>query len=421
MKVRLAFPWLASLALLTTPVQAQDWASDFGGHIKGQVTSSQLPEDSLFRDLAGSEMTDLAGELRLKFATRRDRWDFKADYQFIALHADSLALARGLPGLALPIQGVIDDDRRWFDLTDTIHDQGNEAVVQRLDRLSVGLTTERTAWRFGRQAITWGNGLVFTPMDIFNPFDPAAVDKEYKPGDDMLYGQVLFGNGDDLQGVAVVRRDPSTGDTAADQSSLAFKYHGFAGRWEYDLLAAEHFDDQVLGLGGNLSAGGAIWRGDLTWTRTATQEVLSATASASYSWTWSGRNVSGFLEYYRNGFGQPSGDYSPNDLLQNPDLLNRLARGEVYTLARNYLAASASVEMTPLWMLTPTVFLNLDDPSALAQVVCRYDWRQNLTVLAALNLPLGPSGSEYGGIESGRPGRDLSTGPGLFAQLAWYF
>ena len=53
----------------------------------------------------------------------------------------------------------------------------------------MGFATDHVVMRFGRQAITWGNGLVFNAMDIFNPFDPAAVDKEYKTGDDMIYGQ----------------------------------------------------------------------------------------------------------------------------------------------------------------------------------------------------------------------------------------
>ena len=38
----------------------------------------------------------------------------------------------------------------------------------------------------------------------------------------------------------------------------------------------------------------------------------------------------------------------------------------------------------------------------------------------SLNVPLGPNGSEFGGIASGG-GLYLSTGPGIFAQLAGYF
>ena len=180
-------------------------------------------------DVLGSSAVDNTLETRLKLSARRDRWDFNADYQFIAIHADTLQLAESLPDSTLPINKVISDDRRWWNLTWSFGGDDKTAIVHRLDRLNVGYTTEHTVWRFGRQAISWGNGMVFTPMDVFNPFDPAAVDKEYKTGDDMLYGQYLFNSGNDLQGVAVVRRNPRTGDVESDQSSLAFKYHGFPG------------------------------------------------------------------------------------------------------------------------------------------------------------------------------------------------
>jgi len=65
--------------------------------------------------------------------------------------------------------------------------------------------------------------------------------------------------------------------------------------------------------------------------------------------------------------------------------------------------------------------VNLTDPSALAQLVMTYDWKQDMQLLAALNIPVGPGGSEYGGIESGQPGLYVSTGPSLFVQWAWYF
>jgi hypothetical protein len=206
-----------------------------------------------------------------------------------------------------------------------------------------------------------------------------------------------------------------------EQSSLAFKYHGFIGSNEFDLLAAEHFDDQVLGVGGIVSLGGAVLRGDLTWTKTDRDRVFSAVGSLGYSWVWGGKNMSGVLEYYYSGFGQDNGAYAPGDLLQNPDLLKRLERGELFTLARHYLGGSVMIEINPLFLLTPNLFVNLHDPSALAQLVAQYDWKQNLQLLGALNFPIGPSGSEYGGTESPVEGRYFSTDPSLFAQLAWYF
>jgi len=404
------------------PDLAADSSQATGGHLKYQLILQSWPDDSLFRDVLGASSDNHYLETRLKFDSSDGRWDFKADYQFIGIRADSLLLSERLPGLPLPSQSVISDDRRWWNLTYRIGGSDDRtALIHRLDRLSIGLTTERTAWRFGRQAISWGNGMLFTPMDVFNPFDPAAVDKEYKSGDDMLYGQYLFANGDDLQGVAVVRRDPLSGQVEADQSSLAFKYHGFADLNEFDLLAARHYGDSLIGMGGNVSLAGAVWRGDLTWTSSDAQNVFSAVTSLSYSWTWGGKNISGVAEYYYNGFGQAGDDYSGQALLENGALLERLARGELFTLGRHYLALSATVELTPLFLMIPGVFVNVGDPSALAQVVARADLGEDLLLLCALNVPIGPAGSEYGGIESPVEGRYFSSGASLFAQLAWYF
>jgi hypothetical protein len=392
----------------------------FGGHGKYRLVYQSYPEISALRPALGGDTVDQALEARLTIAAKRGSWDFKADYQFIALRGESLQLAEVLPGTTLPVERVLSDERRWWDLTHA-SEGARSAYVNRLDRLSIGFTTQRTAWRLGRQAISWGNGMLFNPADVFNPFDPAAVDTEYKTGDDMLYGQFLFADGGDLQGVAVLRRDPRSGDVEQDQSSLALKYHDFLGPAEYDLLAAEHYGDRLLGLGGNLAIGGAVWRGDLTWTSTAREDVVSAVTSLGYSWTWGGRNVSGVLEYYHNGFGQSGGAYAPADLARNPDLLARLERGELHSLGRNYLGASATIELTPLFLLTPGLFVNLHDPSALAQLVARYDVGQELLLLCALNIPVGPVGSEYGGVPVAGGEQYLSTGPSLFAQLAWYF
>jgi hypothetical protein len=237
----------------------------------------------------------------------------------------------------------------------------------------------------------------------------------------MFYAQYLLDSGNDLQAVAVVRRNPVSGDVEHDQSSLAIKYHGFWDDLEYDLLAAEHYGDFTLGLGASTDFGGAIWRGDLVWNNTDSGSVFSVVGGVSYSGVVGGHNWTGFMEYYYNGFGQTNGNYSPDALASNPELLKRLARGEVFNLGRHYLGTSVSFEMTPLLLLTPNIFINLTDPSALAQLVLSYDWKQDLQVLGALNFPVGPNGSEYGGIDTAQPGLYLSTGPSLFAQLAWYF
>lgn len=396
-----------------------DWT--FGGHSKYQYIHTQIPEDSVLHGISGDSLQDHNLEVRLKVSARREHLDFEAHMQFITVHSDTLSGFRDLPGLLFPGADVINDDRRWFNLTHALHNEGKSATLVRLDRITVGYTGSKTVVRFGRQAISWGNGLLFTPMDILNPFDPAAVDKEYKAGDDMLYGQYLLDNGNDVQAVGVVRRNPVNGNVEYDQSSLAVKYHGFWGSNEFDVLLAEHYGETVIGLGASADRGGAVWRGDLVWNDTDSGSVITGVAGVSYSWVSAGRNWTGFLEYYYSGFGLTGGDYSTAELAENPELLKRLARGELFNLGRHYIGASVTVEMTPLLHLIPNMFINLIDPSALAQLVLSYDWKQDIQLLAALNIPIGPNGSEYGGIDAVQPGLYISTGPSLFAQLAWYF
>jgi hypothetical protein len=391
-----------------------------GGHAKYLLLVNTFPDDSLFRDYIDTPAVDQFGDLRLKFGWRKDSVGLAADYQFIAGKGDGFVLASSLPGNLLIPQRVPSDQFRLMDLTHVISESSDSIIQHRLDRLYIDVTTTNAVARIGRQAISWGNGLIYTPMDFFNPFDPSAVDKEYKTGDDMLYGQYLRENGDDAQAVWVFRRDLA-GEVTSEVDSIAAKYHGFAGEREYDLLIAEHFDDDIFGIGGITNLGGAIWRGDITLTDTETDNVLSLVTSLSYSWTGWGKNISGILEYFYNGFGIADGNYSPAALADNPDLVERVVRGELFTLGRNYVAASAMIELTPLWLLTPNVFINASDGSMLMQLVSSYDFSQDWRVLAALGVPVGPPGTEYGGIDSVVPGKTLSAGISLFAQLAWYF
>ena len=55
------------------------------------------------------------------------------------------------------------------------------------------------------------------------------------------------------------------------------------------------------------------------------------------------------------------------------------------------------------------------------QITTRTDLSERMLLLGALNIPFGETGTEYGGIDSGVPGLQLSSGAGIFVQLAWYF
>jgi len=410
----------AGMTLVLAIVTGNALALDLGGHAKLQATSVNLPDDSLLQDFSDDPMSDTGFDMRLNLKDRAGGWSWRADYQLLARQGDQLELQQQTSLNRFGNAALPDDKLRLFDLTHRIIDHDDRVMTHRLDRLYLSHTTDKTVVNFGRQAVSWGNGLIYNPVDFFNPFDPAAIDTEYKTGDDMLYSQYLLDSGDDLQTVWVIRRDDD-GDVENERSSLAFKYHGISERAEFDLLLAEHYDDRILAVGGTVDIAEAIWRSDIVVTETRDETFTSAILNWSYSWIAWNKNLSAIIEYYHNGFGIDDENYGPLTLADNPELVQRLQRGELFTLGENYLAAAVTVELAPLWMLTTTLFQNLDDESLLLQVFSQHDLQQDLQLLVALNLPRGDDGSEYGGIDSGIAGRPLAIDESLFMQLAWYF
>ena len=411
-------PAFAGMTLLLFAGNAQ--AYDFRGHAKLQATAVDLPADSLLRDFGDDPLRDSAADLRFNLSDRTGGWSWRADYQLQAAQGDRLELQQQTSLIGYGASALPEDDLRLFDLTHRISEDDDRAITHRLDRLYLSHSSADTVFKFGRQAVSWGNGLIYNPVDFFNPFNPAAIDTEYKTGDDMIYAQHLLDSGDDLQAVWVVRRDDDE-DIASQNASLAFKYHGFSDQAEFDLLAAEHYDAPTLALGGGIDVGGSIWRGDIIVTDADGETYTSAVVNWSQSWIAWGKNLSANIEYYHNGFGIDDGDYGPAALADNPELAARLQRGELFALAEDYLAAAAIIELAPLWQMTATLFKNLDDESLLLQLLSRHDLQQDLQLLVALNLPHGDDGSEFGGIDSAVPERPLAVDESLFAQLAWYF
>jgi hypothetical protein len=419
---------LTSLSGGSTLSAAQSLPENISGHLKYRAQAVHYPDDSLLRQFGEAQAYDHSADLRLQWSARKNNWSAQVDYQLLGVAGDGVELAKQL-SLAdagagsftvAGSGGFPDDDRRLWDLTHRFSDQDRHILLHRLDRAHITYTGEKSVWRLGRQVLSWGNGLMYNPVDFFNPFDPAAVDTEYKTGDDMLYGQYLFSNGNDVQGVYVARRDDEH-DVSAKVASAALKYHGWWGEQEWDLLVAEHFDESIVAFGSARDIGGAVWRGDVMAVDAIDDWTWSLVTNLSYSWRWWDKNISGVVEYYYNGFGETGDELSVMDLQSNPALTDRLARGELYTTGRQYVAGSLTIELTPLLNLRPGVFLNLSDQSNLWQLIVQYDPSQNIQVLGSLNLPVGSSGTEFGGLDTIFDGVQLSRGVSASVQVGWYF
>jgi hypothetical protein len=391
-------------------------AAELDLRLKAFGSAQRLPQDDALRDAVGTPAYDGSLDLRTLFATARDRWRVTADHSLILESGDSFAFARS--PLTTLDQTPTDDERRLFDLTWTLEDGDRHRTLHRFDRLALDYRGDGWGFSVGRRAVSWGGGIVFQPLDLFAPFAPTTVDRDYKPGEDVLLLEKLNPGGSDLQLLGVFRRDEA-GQRDADAGSLGGKWHGHVGPGEVEVVAGRHYQDRVAGGSLRLPLGGAMARADLLVTDVhEAGTVWSAVLNVDYTLTVGARNVYLFGELFRNGFGV--GEDSV-DLLRVPERLRlRLARGEVFNLMRRYAAVGGTVEWHPLLTQSLTVIGNLDDGSALLQSELRWLPTDAIRLDAGFIDGRGSRGDEFGALPlpvAGEP----TTGGGTTAYLRFVY
>jgi hypothetical protein len=240
----------------------------WGGRLKTTGTVSRVTDDTVFEPVGTGTYYDGSANFRLKNETFfTDSVYSEIHYELIWAGGDLIRKQNELKEAFPDIPEnfffagtALSDDRRLMDLTDTIKEEDSWFLLQRLDRLYLALLGDRGSVRIGRQAITWGNGFIFNPMDLFNPFPPTAVDRDYKLGDDMINAQFSLAQLGDVQLLYVARRNPNSNKVSVDQASAAGKLHFAVGTSEFDILGSRHFEDNVVGIGSRGYLGDTAWR-----------------------------------------------------------------------------------------------------------------------------------------------------------------
>lgn len=324
-------------------------------------------------------------------------------------------------GQALDFQsGVPSDEQQFFSLTKVISDEDAYILYHRIDRLFLSYDGGFGSVNIGRQPLTWGNGLLFNPADLINPFAPSDIIRDYKIGSDMILYQQGFDTVQDLQVVLVPRRDEK-GDLSSDESTVGMKSRFSAGECDLDLYLLKNYEDPVLG-GGLISyVGEGVLRTDLTWTYLDDDpdrnSFFSGVVNYDYSWSWLEKNWYGFGEFYYNGLGS-SNVYETRN---NEALMTRLERGEIFVTGRYYLNGLLQYEAHPLVNLFSTVIYNLEDNSFLLQPRLSWDFTSDAQLLIGANIPVGSADSEFGKLIDPETGLVAGNPIQLYLLLTYYF
>jgi hypothetical protein len=390
---------------------------DLSGHLKLRSSYYDFSENSI-SDLSGAEKGSLQDyNLRLRSFILYEDSSFLAEADINGIGGSSKsALESVLIGRPL----LENDDRRLLNLSTTEGDQ-SFSRTSRFDRLFYRYQKENLDFKLGRQAFSFGNGLAFSVLDVFNPFSPVAFDREYKIGEDIASISYQITSNLNLLLLGVGRRNDQNSITADASSYGAFLNFegegiGFSG------VISKHIGQTFLGAGFSKEISGAVARLDFSHfgveEAESTQDFL---INIDKGFVIFDTNTYFFIEYYRSGLGRSKNSYSSI----SGTLAERLSRGEIYTLGKNYAAFGGKIEFSDRVNFINALIFNLDDYSSLIRPYVEIEPNDDSRLRFGVILPTGSQGSEYGGFNVNDPTTqravEFSQGAQLFGQYALYF
>lgn len=272
-----------------------------------------------------------------------------------------------------------------------------------IDRLAVGYKLSSLNLTVGRQAIGWGRGVMFSAVDLFAPFSPFEIDREWRRGIDAARAEVTFGPKLSADAVAAAGE-------SLDSSAFVGRVRGYYGPADFELVGGWRAQDVMAGVTSSAAVGDAELHGEAAVFRAPdplpaggqldARIAIKALVGGSYL-VGVGNGLLLVGEYHYSGFGATgAGDVIP--LLADPAFVTRFARGDTQILGRHAIALVASYEVSPelqlalRWLQSPVDGSGVATPTATATLSDR------LAVLAAIYVPYGSApagmtlGSEYG-------------------------
>ncbi|TQV74979.1 hypothetical protein FLL45_08535 [Aliikangiella marina] len=385
-------------------------AVDFNGELKFQSLAAKTDTSSALA-LSGAQDYHLNQfNFRGLIDFQKANWAVDLDYLLVAENSTDIALLSA-PSMSPPSQ-------LFWDLEKHLSASDPTYIQHAIDRVNVKYSSENWVFKIGRQALTWGNGVVFQPLDLFNPFSPDAKDTSYKPGIDAIYYQYLFSDGADLQLLWVPRKN-QVGQRESDLDSFALKYLFFADEIQAEILIAEDYQDKTYGIGLVGPLGEAIWKFDLVSQEFEQDEFWSFDLNIQYSWQWFDRPVSGHIEYYQNGFA----DRRATTLESlSPALLDRLQKGQIFSVAKKNLTMGVQIQLEALWTLSTNLIYELDQDSHLLLTNLIFNSSDVSNLLFGLQVKSGEKGSQYGGIFLTNNRQVIAdSGNQLFIRYEYYY
>jgi hypothetical protein len=266
------------------------------------------------------------------------------------------------------------------------------------DRLNVQLRTDAFELVMGRQAVTWGVNYFWPALDLFAPFAPNRIDRDYKPGVDALRLIVPVGQYSEVQVIGA-----SLGPAPSHDRAVGALLRLNLGPADLGFMGGDFHRDKVAGTFISANVRGTGLRAEVSWTQSG--DPLDQYRRRGVFWRGSlgvDRQLSPSLNLTAELACNEYGTDDPRDyaLILSAD---RLARGEVNGLGRVHTGVSLGWKFHPLGTLSNAALFNWDDSSMLWIPSVTWSLANSADLLVGAELGFGrapaPTGlirSEYG-------------------------
>ncbi|NVN90223.1 MAG: hypothetical protein HXX11_06425 [Desulfuromonadales bacterium] len=341
-----------------------------------------LPEE---REASGS----LFGELRFDAIYRINRelqLDMAYDNRLTWRSGTSGGISAALPSTTAgpyrigQLGGVVGRSRNFLDYNE-------------LDRVSLSYQTTKLNVTVGRQSVGWGRGAIFSAVDIFAPFSPLEINRQWRRGVDALRADIKIS---DTASVDMV----TAWGPSWDRSCLGIRLRGFWGPVDAELLFAKRATDYMYGVTSSAAIGDFEAHGEFAAFQTPGDVPYSglfgnrnwvpkAVLGISNNFTI-GSGLKLLLEYHYSGFGAGDPTALPS-LLATPAYSTRIGRGDTQILGRQAVALQAAYTFNERWSGSFEVLQSITDPSGVLLPSLSWDISENMTLQAVLFYGYGPS------------------------------
>ena len=369
-----------------TPPPPASWSGDVGGDLKAFVVGT-LPYDHLLMAENANAQVYLDGRLKMS-AKVGEVWSFEMHQVITALTAPTATqLEEELGALGMSLEGssqsmgfgtgVGTQAPEALQLSWSTKSEAGHELRGRVDQMHVRARLGKVDLTLGRQPISFGTGRFFTPMDLVNPFFPATVDTEYKPGVDALRLEAYAGLSSKLAVVAAYAG-------SWDRKGMVFAAHGqtTVGVTDLSLMLAEVHGEHVLGAGAEGGVGPVGLHGEVTLTLPQDDDVFIRASGGADFRPGATTTVSGELYY------QSFGAWQAQEYL-TVATSERFARGEVWQMGRLYAGFVLAQEVTPLVQGSVGLIGNLADPSGMVMINMAVSLAENSELVLGSYLGVG--------------------------------